>query len=582
MRVSLHEEMHQEEAWGEFAPVYKEGEPTILFPTSYLRDYLDVSLKEDDVMQVDLKRAIQLIAEASRKKGHTPIKVLGEVTSEFEEILTPEALHFITNLEREFRTKRKKLLEQRKARQASIDAGEMPNFLPYTAPIRQAGWKINEVPDDLKQRRVEITGPTERKMVINALNSGADTFMADFEDSNSPVWENMVQGHINLRDAVNETIEFTNPAGKHYKLNENPATLLVRARGWHLDEKQFIVDNEPISGGIFDFGLYFFHNVHNLLEKGSGPYFYLPKLQNHLEAWLWNDIFEMAQDQLKISRGTIKATVLLEHILSSFETEEILYALKEHSSGLNCGRWDYIFSIIKCFKEHPDFVLPERSQVTMDVPCMEAYCKEVIRACHKRGAHAMGGMAAQIPIKNDPEANEAALEKVRLDKQREVRLGFSGTWVAHPGLVNVAMDAFKAMPEPNNIEQQYDYKVTAKDLLTMPEGTISDEGLRHNIRVGVQYLEAWLNGNGCVPIENLMEDLATCCISRTQIWQWIKHQCKTIDNTLIDKQLVQTILQEELNKLGKAINEPTISLFKELIFHDELYEFIADIGYQYL
>ena len=518
-------------------------------------------------------------------------KILGDVTSEFEEILTPNALHFITDLEREFRTKRKKLLEQRKTRQASIDAGEMPNFLPHTHPIREASWKVNEVPDDLKQRRVEITGPTDRKMVINALNSGSDTFMADFEDSNSPVWENMIQGHINLRDAINGTIEFTNPAGKHYKLNENPATLLVRTRGWHLDEKKFLVDGEPISGGIFDFGLYFFHNVHALIEKGSGPYFYLPKLQNHMEAWLWNDIFEMAQDRLDIPRGTIKSTVLIEHILAAFETEEILYALQKHSAGLNCGRWDYIFSIIKCFKEHPDFVLPDRSQVTMASSCMEAYCKEVIRACHKRGAHAIGGMAAQIPIKNDPEANEKALEQVKLDKQREVGLGHDGTWVAHPGLVNIAMEAFKAMPEPNNIEHQYDYKVTAKDLLTAPQGTISDEGLRHNIRVGVQYIESWIRGHGCVPIYNLMEDAATAEISRTQIWQWMRHKCSTSDGEKINQRRFRNTMFEELTRIEKEISPDVFkksrfsdaaTLFDDLTTAPELMEFLTIPAYELL
>ncbi len=508
-------------------------------------------------------------------------KILGDVTSEFEEILTQDAIHFIVDLEREFRTKRKKLLEQRQFRQASIDAGEMPNFLPHTKPIREAGWKVNEVPDDLKQRRVEITGPTERKMVINALNSGADTFMADFEDSNSPVWKNMIQGHINLRDAINGTIEFTNPAGKHYALKENPATLLVRARGWHLDEKNLLVDGEPISGGVFDFGLHFFNNVHALVEKGSGPYFYLPKLQNHLEASLWNDMFEMAQDRLKIPRGTIKATVLIEHILAAFETEEILYVLKEHSAGLNCGRWDYIFSIIKCFKENPDFVLPDRVQVTMSSSCMEAYCKEVIRACHKRGAHAMGGMAAQIPIKNDPDANAQALEKVRQDKVREVGLGFSGAWVAHPGLVKMVYDIFN-----NNAEMpdSSDWEISSSEILTTPKGMVTDEGVRTNISVSLVYISNWIKGNGCVAINNLMEDLATVEISRSQIWQWMKHRVETDSSQKIDLKYITKICQNEASKLKNDLPnvEVALDLFLEIVSSDEFIEFVPDICYERL
>jgi len=519
------------------------------------------------------------------------IELQAELTPEFEEILTPEALMFIAELELEFREVRKKLLKERQARQASIDAGEMPNFLAHTKPIRDGDWRVNEVPDDLKQRRVEITGPTERKMVINALNSGSDTFMADFEDSNSPTWENMLQGHMNLRDAVNGTIEFTNPAGKHYKLRENPATLLVRARGWHLDEKHVYVEGEPMSGGVFDFGLYFFHNVRNLINKGSGPYFYLPKLQSHLEAGLWNSVFEMAQDKLNIPRGTIKATVLIEHILAAFETEEILYALKEHSSGLNCGRWDYIFSIIKTFKDDPNFVLPDRSQVTMNVHCMESYCKEVVRSCHKRGAHAMGGMAAQIPIKNDPEANDAALNKVKEDKVREVNLGHDGTWVAHPGLVSIAMDAFKEMPTPNQIDKQFDYQVSAEDLLKVPEGTITDEGLRHNIRVGVQYIESWIRGNGCVPIYNLMEDAATAEISRTQIWQLLHHQCKTVDGRKIEQRRFRNTMFEELTRVEKEIGSElyksgrfsdAATLFDSLSTSPELLEFLTIPAYDLL
>jgi len=510
-----------------------------------------------------------------------PIEVTGHLNSEFEEILTPMAMQFIADLQREFGTRRKELLAKRDEKQASIDNGEMPNFLTNTT-IRNASWQVNSVPEDLQQRRVEITGPTDRKMVINALNSGSDCFMADFEDSNTPTWNNLIEGQINLRDAVNGTIEFTNPKGKHYSLNEKIATLLVRARGWHLHEKHFLVDGEPVSGSIFDFGLYFYHNARNLIDKGSGPYFYLPKLQNHKEAWLWNDVFEMAQDKLKIPRGTIKATVLIEHVLAAFETEEILYALKDHSAGLNCGRWDYIFSFIKTFKKHPEFALPDRSQITMDVPFMKSYCQEVVRACHKRGAHAMGGMAAQIPIKNDPEANEQALEKVRLDKEREVDLGHDGTWVAHPGLVGIAMKSFEKMPVPNQIDKPLeDIKITAEDILEVPKGTITKEGLRSNVNIGLHYLDSWLNGNGCVPLNHLMEDLATCCISRVQIWQWMKHQSYTDKKMLIDKNLVNSMIDEELENF-ENINPKTSSLFKEITFHDELIDFIADLGYQYL
>jgi len=518
------------------------------------------------------------------------IEIKGNLNSEYNEILTPEAMQFVADLHREFRDRRKLLLQKRVSRQASIDNGEMPNFLAHTKPIRDADWQVNPVPEDLQQRRVEITGPTDRKMVINALNSGADTFMADFEDSNSPTWDNLLQGHINLRDAVNGTIEFTNPAGKHYKLKEDPATLLVRARGWHLHEKHFLVDGEPISGSLFDFGLYFFHNARNLIEKGSGPYFYLPKLQNHEEALLWNDVFVMAQEKLGIPTGTIKATVLIEHILAAFETEEILHALRDHSSGLNCGRWDYIFSFIKVFRKHPEFILPDRSQITMSVPFMNAYCKEVVRACHKRGAHAMGGMAAQIPIKNNPEANDQAMEKVRLDKEREVDMGHDGTWVAHPGLIGIAMKAFEKMPTPNQIDRQFDTQVTAKELLEIPKGTITREGVRTNNAVGVQYLEAWLNGNGCVPIYNLMEDAATSEISRTQIWQQIYHK-QMVDGLTLTPDRFQSYLQEDLSHVRMEIGEEAYAkgkfdiasdLFAKLSMDEELADFLTLPAYELL
>ena len=520
-----------------------------------------------------------------------PIEVKGHLTTEYEKILTPQAMQFIIDLHREFKSRRKELLEKRDRRQAFIDQGEMPNFLMHTKPIREAQWTVNSVPDDLKQRRVEITGPTDRKRVINALNSGADCFMADFEDSNSPTWDNLIQGHINLKDAVNKTIEFTSDAGKHYSLNEETATLLVRARGWHLPEKHFLVDEEPISGAIFDFGLYFFHNAHKLLENGSGPYFYLPKLQNHEEAWLWNDVFEMAQDKLEIPRGTIKATVLIEHILAAFEAEEILYALKEHSGGLNCGRWDYIFSFIKTFRNHKEFVLPDRSQITMSVPFMNAYCQEVVRACHKRGAHAMGGMAAQIPIKNDPEANERAISKVVEDKEREVKLGHDGTWVAHPGLVEVAMKAFEKMPTPNQIDRlTSDYGITADQLLEVPKGTITREGVRINNAVGIQYLEAWLRGNGCVPIYNLMEDAATAEISRSQIWQWIRWESK-VDGADLTPRTFKGYLYEDihivLDEIGQTRYQQgkfkeAVKLFEQLSTDKQLADFLTIPAYDLL
>ncbi len=518
-------------------------------------------------------------------------EVTVHLNREFGEILTQKATQFIAELQREFGTRRKELLEKRIKKQASIDAGEMPDFLTHTDAVRGSNWQIKPVPEDLKQRRVEITGPTDRKMVINALNSGADTFMADFEDSNAPTWKNLIEGQINLRDAINGTIEFTNPAGKHYSLKDKSALLLVRTRGWHLEEKHLLVDDEPISGGIFDFGLYFFHNARSLLEKGNGPYFYLPKLQNHEEAMLWNDIFEKAQDMLEIPRGTIKATVLIEHILAAFETEEILYALKDHSSGLNCGRWDYIFSFIKTFRNHPNFVLPDRSQITMDVPFMKAYCQEVIRACHKRGAHAMGGMAAQIPIKNDPEANEQSMEKVRLDKEREVDMGHDGTWVAHPGLIEIAMKAFEKMPVPNQINRpSEDHHLTAKDLLEVPKGTITREGLRINNSVGVQYLEAWLRGNGCVPLYNLMEDAATAEISRTQIWQWI-HCGSKVDGIKLDNCIFQSYFCEDVNIVRDEVGlsryqngkfDTAVELFQKLSTDDNLADFLTIPAYELL
>jgi len=469
----------------------------------------------------------------------------------------------------------------------------MPDFLPETRHVRESEWFINPLPADLQDRRVEITGPTDRKMVINALNSGAKVFMADFEDANSPTWENLIQGQINLRDAVRRNIYYTSPEGKRYTLCEQPAVLMVRPRGWHLPEKHVLVDGHSLSGSIFDFGLYFFHNARELLERGTGPYFYLPKLESHLEARMWNDVFTLAQDELGIPRGSIKATVLIETLPGAFEAEEILYELREHSAGLNCGRWDYIFSFIKNMRNKPEYLLPDRSAITMTVPFMRAYALSVIRICHKHGAHAMGGMAAQIPIKDNPAANEAALEKVRADKEREVTDGHDGTWVAHPGLVPVATEIFnRHMPQPNQIDRRRDdVHVTAQDLTRPFHGPITEAGLRTNINVGIQYLEAWLRGNGCVPLYNLMEDAATSEISRTQIWQWIRHGGTLSDGRKITPDLVRHMTLEELHKIRADLGEWRFDagefalaseIFIQLATADELAEFLTLPAYEYL
>src|SRR5579862_7354357 len=473
------------------------------------------------------------------------------------EILTPEARQFLNDLARNFEKRRQELLARREVRQRQIDAGQLPDFLPETAHIRESEWTVAPIPRDLLDRRVEITGPVDRKMIINALNSGASVFMADFEDSNSPTCQNNLEGQINLRDAVNRTIAFTSPEGKQYRLNERVATLIVRPRGWHLGEKHVLVDGKPISGSLFDFGLYFFHNAAKLIATGSGPYFYLPKLESHEEARLWNDVFLFAQDYLKIPRGTIRATVLIETILAGFEMDEILYELREHSAGLNCGRWDYIFSFIKKLRNRADFLLPNRAQVTMDRDFLKAYVDLLIQTCHRRGIHAMGGMAAQIPIKSDPAANEKALEKVRQDKLREVKAGHDGTWVAHPGLVDTAKRVFdEYMPQPNQIDRKREeVHVTAKDLLAIPQGTITEDGLRLNVDVGIQYLEAWLRGNGAVPIYNLMEDAATAEISRAQVWQWAKHGAKLEDGRPVTPALVKETIAEELAKMRERVGE---------------------------
>lgn len=522
------------------------------------------------------------------------LKIVGQLTEQAQEILTPDALEFIVSLHEKFDDRRKKLLEKRLIRQQRLDAGEQLKFLPDTEHIRKGDWTIAPLPEDLQDRRVEITGPAvDRKMVINALNSGAKMFMACFEDASTPTWENMIAGQINMRDSIRRTIEFSQASnGKTYKLNEQSAVLLVRPRGLHLLEKNVLVNGEPMSGSFFDFGLYFFHNVKEALARGTGPYFYLPKLESHLEARLWNDIFVYAQEYLDIPQGTIKATVLIETIVAAFEMDEILYELRDHSAGLNCGRWDYIFSYIKRLRNQPEVVLPDRGQVTMTVPFMKAYTSLCIQTCHKRNAPAMGGMAAQIPVKNDEEANSIAFAKVAEDKRREATDGHDGTWVAHPGLVPVAMEQFDAvMKTPNQIDKKReDVNVTATDLVAVPEGTITEEGLRINISVGVQYIASWLRGNGAAPINNLMEDAATAEISRTQVWQWIRHEKGILeDGRKVTLPLVLEILDEELAKIKDAVGERIFNsgryieaaeLFKSLVEQDEFVEFLTLPGYE--
>jgi malate synthase len=500
-------------------------------------------------------------------------------------------LDFIARLHREFRDRRATLLEKRLRRQGDTDSGVMPSFLSETESVRRSDWQVAAIPNDLQRRHVEITGPTERKMMINALNSGADVFMADFEDANSPTWDNMIQGHLNLRDAIERAISFKNPDGKEYKLNGKVALLLVRPRGWHLTEKHLLVDGQPISASLFDFGLYFFHNARRLLGKGSGPYFYLPKLENHLEARLWNDVFNFAQDELKISRGTIKATVLIETILAAFEMEEILYELRDHAAGLNAGRWDYIFSTIKKFCNQPDFLLPDRSQITMTVPFMRAYTELLVKTCHTRGAHAIGGMAAFIPSRKDAKVNETAIAKVREDKLRESGDGFDGTWVAHPDLVPTAKEVFDGVlgDKPHQKEKlRLDVQVAASQLINfkIPNGVITENGLRNNISVGVQYIESWLRGNGAVAINNLMEDAATAEISRAQVWQWLHHKSAALDDgRKIDLALYKKLLEEEASKI-KDSDTPTFKtaakLFDELVTAETFKEFLTIPAYQCL
>jgi malate synthase len=485
------------------------------------------------------------------------VEVLDDMSPGFDRVLSPEALQFVARLSAEFEPRRQELLARRQARAAELDAGKLPDFLPETREVRESSWTVAPIPHDLRNRRVEITGPVDRKMVINALNSGANVFMADFEDSNAPTWENCVQGQVNLCDAVRRTIGFTSPEGKDYRLNGRTATLMVRPRGWHLDEKHVYVRGRPVSASLFDFGLYFFHNAKELVRRGSGPYFYLPKLESHLEARLWNDVFTFAQRELGVPHGTIRATVLIETILAAFEMDEILWELRDHSAGLNCGRWDYIFSVIKKFRNHAAFTMSDRSLVTMTTPFMRAYSLLTIRTCHRRGIHAIGGMAAQIPIKNDAAANEAALAKVREDKRREATDGHDGTWVAHPGLVAIAAEQFATFGGDDQIHRaRDDVKVAANDLLNVPQPPrISEQGIRTNCSVGIQYLESWLRGQGCVPINNLMEDAATAEISRAQLWQWVKHRATTADGRPITAELVTRLMDEELSKLRASLGD---------------------------
>ncbi|MDQ6860441.1 MAG: malate synthase A [Verrucomicrobiota bacterium] len=516
------------------------------------------------------------------------VEIRGEMRPGFDQILTPEALAFVAKLQREFGGRRKEALQRRHDRQGALDRGEQLDFLPETQHIRDGDWTCAPIPSDLQDRRVEITGPTDRKMVINALNSGAKMFMADFEDANAPTFRNMIEGQVNLRDAIRRTITFKNPEGKEYALKEKVAVLLVRPRGWHLLEKHLLVDGEPISGGLLDFGLYFFHNAKELLARGSGPYFYLPKMESHLEARIWNDAFKLAQDELGIPQGTIRATVLIETIPAAFEMDEILYELRDHSAGLNCGRWDYIFSCIKKFRSRRDFLLADRALITMTTHFMRSYSLLCIKTCHRRNIFAMGGMAAQIPVKNDAAANEEAFAKVRADKEREAADGHDGTWVAHPGMVQLAMDAFdRLMPTPNQIQKKRDdVNVSAKDLLDFgPSEPITEAGLRTNVSVGVQYLESWLRGSGAVPIFNLMEDAATAEISRAQLWQWIRHPRGVLtDGRKVTKELFRTVLDEEIAKVrnGRAKLDLARELFDKLTTDDEFVEFLTLPGYDKL
>ncbi|MFD0976193.1 malate synthase A [Salinimicrobium gaetbulicola] len=517
-----------------------------------------------------------------------------DVKNYYPEILTDDALNFIAALHERFNGKRLSLLERRIDQQKVFDEGKLPEFPKETRSIRESEWSAGEIPDDLQDRRVEITGPVDRKMVINALNSGASTFMADLEDSTAPSWQNVIEGQQNLRDANNKSISLVDSvSGKSYSLNQKNAVLMVRPRGLHLNERHILINGEETSGSLVDFGLYVFHNTRTLLNNNTAPYFYLPKLEQYQEARWWNEVFNFAQEYLEVPKGTFKATVLIETITASFQLDEIIYELKDHIVGLNCGRWDYIFSYIKKFRNHPQFVVPNRDQVTMTTPFMEAYSKLVIQRCHKRGIHAIGGMAAQIPIKNDEKANAAALEKVRKDKEREVKNGHDGTWVAHPALVEVAMAEFdKHMPAPNQLQvTRDDIHISEKDLVEIPEGTVTEAGIRKNINVGILYTEAWLRGYGAVALYHSMEDAATAEISRTQIWQWLKHEVVLEDGRKFNTELYIDLLNDEVEKIfSEAVKDTSensrfklaIELFDKLVLSERFEEFLTLPAYQYL
>ncbi len=528
--------------------------------------------------------------------GATGVDVHGPAQAAYGQILTPEALDFVAALQRQFGSTRRSLLEARKRRQAAFDEGELPDFLPETDKVRSGDWRIGELPADLLDRRVEITGPTDRKMLINALNSGAKVFMADFEDANAPTWENLFGGQANLIEAIERTITFDAPEGRRYRLNDEVAVLLVRPRGWHLPEKHLLVDGEPASGSLVDFGLYFFHNAKRLLDRGTGPYFYLPKLESHLEARLWNQVFEFAQDRLGVPRATIKATVLIETITAAFEMDEILYELRDHSAGLNAGRWDYMFSVIKKFRNRPEFTLPDRNKVTMTVPFMRAYTELLVRTCHRREAPAIGGMAAFIPSRRDPEVNQVALAKVRDDKQRESGDGFDGTWVAHPDLVPVAMECFDAVlgDRSNQIERKRDeVRVSASELLAVAAtpGEASEEGLRNDVNVAIQYLSSWLRGTAAVGIFNLMEDAATAEIARSQVWQWVHNRVRLAEGPEVTTELVRQVIDEELEKIHRSVGDELFAksrakeareLFERVALADAFEEFLTIPAYDYL
>jgi malate synthase len=511
----------------------------------------------------------------------------GALRPEDEEVLTPEALTFVRRLAQRFEPDRRALLEARERRQQALRSGQFPDFLPETADVRQSEWKVAEAPKDLGDRRVEITGPTERKMMINALNSGAKVFMADLEDSTAPTWRNVLDGQRNLMEAARRTLRLDTPS-KVYALGSETATLVVRPRGWHLVEKNLLIDGQPISASLFDFGLYFFHNAPELIRRGTGPYFYLPKLESHLEARLWNEVFNAAQDELGIPRGTIRATVLIETILAAFEMEEILYELRDHAAGLNAGRWDYIFSLIKKFSHRPDFVLPDRAQVTMTVPFMAAYADLLVKTCHKRGAHAIGGMAAFIPSRKDAEVNEVAMAKVREDKVREAKAGFDGTWVAHPDLVPVAMREFDAVLGKNPHQKQVlreKVRVTGRQLLDLAveDARVTEAGLRNNLSVALQYLSAWLGGTGAVAIFNLMEDAATAEIARAQLWQWIRHGIRLKDGRQVTPDLYRILRDEELSKLPEAPHlQEAAALLDHLVGSERFIDFLTIPAYDAL